>query len=986
MRSVLAAALASGLWACLQGSAAARQMTAASRNPVAPSAHAAADDVENDPCAEPRLDLSEARCRKLLRATENAYGPSSLKTANILFVLARKIDGQARFSEAEPLYRRAVAISLKIVAASTWTPEQRFKVAEDANLFSFGDGLIENLEKQRRPLEAEVVAAMLRQHDSPDGRARISTGPYSSATFLPGIANVHWPPAIRPPTQAEKTQVAAWWNQAQADDHEGRLSHAESLYRDILHIDEQTLGPAHPETSSVRRMLRFNLSLQHRWAQAEQVSGKAGSGAALRAVLILFEQAKSNEAPAQSSDAESFYRIALYVSTHPLDYTDTVQIDEYSRVAANLDRQGHIFAAEQFYREIAKAYEMRGGPLSPDVLEYKHLIASSLARQGQFARAVVAFRDACGGRAERSFEAGRGELASLSGSTNIQSQASNCALEEALSMQAWGSQGGGPAPGDLETALRAQAFEAAQASLQSSAGDALARAVADTAARSGGAGDGPETYEMKLAERDAVEKEISQAAGRALPAALVKRRSDLALEIAKIADSLARQNPLYWDLRSPRPLSVASLQARSGPDAALLHANEALVLWMIAPGGNKGLVFAVSKNRVGWARMALTGDDLGSRVKFLRSRIDPQGSRRVVPRFDRKIAYELFDALLGDPAIQRVIEGPGVDTLLIVPSGPLTSLPPSLLVVKAPIGEDDDPAALRATPWLIRAKAIAVLPAVSSLRTLREVLPQARSRSGVKADLPLLAFADPDFHGDHAIPRPPPDPAVVDSSAAVARAAIIGRRLQDLPPLYGTLAEGEALAKLLGARDQDLLLGPAASKTELFARQRDGTLFRSRVIAFSTHGLVSGDLGLTEPALALAHPPENADPGDDGLLTASQAARLRLDADWVVLSACNTASPGAPGAEGLSGLARAFFYAGARSLLVSHWRVRDDAAQRIVTETFRLRKADPKLSKAKALRRSMLTLMDDPAEDDNPGQTFANPQAWAPFIVVGEAE
>jgi CHAT domain-containing protein len=73
-------------------------------------------------------------------------------------------------------------------------------------------------------------------------------------------------------------------------------------------------------------------------------------------------------------------------------------------------------------------------------------------------------------------------------------------------------------------------------------------------------------------------------------------------------------------------------------------------------------------------------------------------------------------------------------------------------------------------------------------------------------------------------------------------------------------------------------------------------------------------------------------------------AQLRLNADWVVLSACNTAAADKPGAEGLSALARFFFYAGARTLLVSHWSVDSQAASRLTTSTFAIVKADPKLA------------------------------------------
>ena len=115
---------------------------------------------------------------------------------------------------------------------------------------------------------------------------------------------------------------------------------------------------------------------------------------------------------------------------------------------------------------------------------------------------------------------------------------------------------------------------------------------------------------------------------------------------------------------------------------------------------------------------------------------------------------------------------------------------------------------------------------------------------------------------------------------------------------------------------------------------------------------------------------------DDGLLTASEVAALRLDADWVILSACNTAAAAETDGQALSGLARAFFYAGARALLVSHWYVDSDATVKLITGAFDALKADPKIGRAEALRRSMAAMIEQPA--------FAHPSAWAPFAVIGE--
>jgi CHAT domain-containing protein len=168
--------------------------------------------------------------------------------------------------------------------------------------------------------------------------------------------------------------------------------------------------------------------------------------------------------------------------------------------------------------------------------------------------------------------------------------------------------------------------------------------------------------------------------------------------------------------------------------------------------------------------------------------------------------------------------------------------------------------------------------------------------------------------------------------------------------------------------------------------RRDQAVGSARIIAFATHGILPGEIGgLREPGLAFT-PPETGSPEDDGLLAASEVTGMHLSADWVILSACNTATAdGTPGADSLSSLGRAFLYAGAGSLLASRWRVADDATAALTVETLVARKAG--LSRAAALQRAMRAVRTGRRADGSvlPGWSpaWAHPAAWAPFTVIG---
>jgi CHAT domain-containing protein len=394
------------------------------------------------------------------------------------------------------------------------------------------------------------------------------------------------------------------------------------------------------------------------------------------------------------------------------------------------------------------------------------------------------------------------------------------------------------------------------------------------------------------------------------------------------------------------------------------------------------LIWAIpKKGDPAFARVPLGRQALEDKVALLRVAMEPQGgAANDIPPFDLKAAFELYQQIL-----EPVKPGwAGAQNILIVPHGALGYLPFGLLPT-APTSPADDSGAkfssYRAVPWLVRQAAVTVLPSVSTLTLLRS-LPATR---GDRA--PFAGFGDPIFKPGDAGPPDNPPGRVRGLERRGLPTDIAGglRGLANLPRLPDTADEVRGIAVTLKAdSSRSVFLGAAANKAQV--QRMD--LSNVRVIEFATHGLQPGEIdGLTQPALALSAPQVTGGT-DDGLLTLGDILALKLNADWVVLSACNTGAGAGAGAEALSGLGRAFFYAGSRALLVSNWSVYSEAAKVITTDLFRRQAADRSLGRAEALRQSMLSLIDRDGPPDaktgKPAYSFAHPVFWAPFSLIGD--
>lgn len=441
--------------------------------------------------------------------------------------------------------------------------------------------------------------------------------------------------------------------------------------------------------------------------------------------------------------------------------------------------------------------------------------------------------------------------------------------------------------------------------------------------------------------------------------------------------------PDYADFIDPKPMSIEEARLNLRPGEALIAtyvSDEDSYVWAIPHNGS--------------AAFAATGLDVNGiahMVKILRMALDPQGpTLGSIRDFDLNTAYYLYKALL------KPVEAGWKDSknLILVADGALGFLPFSVLPTESvDLAPEKEPlfSNYREVPWLARTHTVISLPSVASLRTLRNLPAGAPDRKS------FTGFGDPYFSLAQVSQRKEKKEIVTAGTTrgiAVKRRGLDKTRLDQrkpdsagieiLTPLPDTAEEIRGIASALKADlEQDIFLGKAASEDQIKSLDLSGV----KVLAFATHGLLPGELdGLSQPALALSAP-EVTEGRDDGLLTMGEILGLKLNADWVVLSACNTGAGEGAGAEAVSGLGRAFFYAGTRALLVSNWPVETTSARMLTTDLFQRQADDQMLSRSEALNRTMLDLIDRFDYKDAEGRTvfsYAHPLFWAPFSLVGD--
>jgi CHAT domain-containing protein len=812
---------------------------------------------------------------------------------------------------------------------------------------------------------------------------------------------------------------------------QGRFAEAEPLLRRSVAILEKALGPEHHDLGTFLIYLAELYLDQRRYGEAAPL---------LKRTLAIYEKSLGPEhayvAPALGSlaglyqvqgryaEAEALHRRSLTISEKAYG-PEHVGLGKPLRNLAELyQAQGRLAEAEPLLRRALGISEKVLGPDHRDVaISLKNLALLALA-QHDWGRAADYWRRSTGVIERR---AERGLASTMESSSEGEAQRLGWffagLVRTTHRLAAEGHAPGGSAAEMFVTAQWAQASEAAAS---------LAQMAARSAAGSPELAGLVRERQDLVGEWQATDKLLFAAKAQEPAERKADRLSAIDARLTEIGRKLANDFPNHTALASAAPVSVADIQAQLGAD-------EALVLFLDTPAWSNSLpeetfVWVVTRSEVRWVRSDLGTAALQREVEALRCGLDHSpwndenkhircfwllnvqhdNDRGNVLPFPAARAHALYKALFGEVA--DLIAG---KHLLIVPSGALTQLPFQVLVTAAPSGVRppgsdtiaptpdhkttlvrggatvSDPLGLapyREAAWLGARQSITVLPAVSSLKALRA---HAKARRAGKVYLgignPLLDGPDARFaelarkaRASMSCPATPRPMATLN--AAQGGAAPVELRgglanvadIRSQTPLPETADELCAVARDLKTDPSEVRLGDRATETEVKRLSRSGELARYRVLHFATHGAMAGELDKDrEPGLILT-PPDKASAEDDGYLAASEIAALKLDADWVILSACNTAAQGATSAEALSGIARAFIYAGARALLVSHWAVDSNAAVKLITTAATEMARDPSIGRAEAMRRAMQAMIENGAAHE------AHPAFWAPFVVVGE--
>jgi tetratricopeptide (TPR) repeat protein len=412
--------------------------------------------------------------------------------------------------------------------------------------------------------------------------------------------------------------------------------------------------------------------------------------------------------------------------------------------------------------------------------------------------------------------------------------------------------------------------------------------------------------------------------------------------------------PDYYALKYPQPAKLAELQTQ------VLKPGEVMLVYGVLT--DKTCLWVIGKEVFQLHTLPIGEKDLGRKVSAYRRLVlkaveetakapGPGASAR--KELDQ-LRQELYSLLFPAPVAAALAPG---NILYVIPTGPLYYLPFESLARQAP-GKPPH--------YLVEDYAIAYLSSASLLKTLRE----AQARKQTQPAYPLLAFANPRYETGSG--TPPGDKSLRGLQTRAYR-EIAGGKFEELPE---TEEEARAIRDLLKApaKSHPLLVKEAASRSAIFSLNKDAKLSAYRYLVFACHGILPGEVDrVLQPALVLAHPEKL------GYLTMGDVFGLKLNADLVSLSACNTGRGSEVKGEGVVGLTRAFMYAGTPAVAVTLWSVESQSAKELNVGMYRYLSKKP--GRAAALRQIKLALL-----RGEKGEQYRDPFFWAPLVVFGDGQ
>lgn len=966
-----------------------------------------------------RYDEAKVHIRRALALSETPGG-NPTQIAKLLGVLAQIERRQESLEAAAATLQRAIALHETAIQA-----KDAGILAQAAHIQALAQMATLALEMNRLDVAdemAERIAVLSERMLGPDHPV--------VAGALEAVANAYERQGRLDEAETRRKRAIDIYERAYGKDHidiavslqrlgnlygqQYRFDDAIPLLQRGLTIAETTLGPEHPALFDHLAGLGELYVIIKNWGAAELLMTRALSNldkaegldpvnSGVQTIRILRDLGYLHGLQDHQEDARRFLERALATSERVLGADHDATGETLTALAAHALAQDRLDEAEKLFE--------RALPLSEKTGRNSRGHANNLAGLG-----MVHFKRQDWAKAHAAMKSASAIFIALEqrgagrATAGVRQDASRpVEYDEFFLSQAVAAYRLAAIDTEHADALGEEAFELAQRTQSSQAAAALSQMAARFASGTGALSALMRERQDLVGEWRAVDAHLTAALttppdqrDAVSQKALRARLAEVTGRIDLLDGRLAKEFPEYAALTSPKPLSIEATQN-------VLAANEVLIF--VASLAKQSLVWVIGRDTAHLVLVPMGTDELARDVAALRCGLDEaawkiKGSlscetllgiswKAAGPLpFDLSRAHALYNALLAP--LKDMIEG---KQLLIAAVGPLATLPFSVLVTERPAAPIPDAANRYAeAAWLSRRHAVTTLPSVASLSSLRLA---AKPSLAAK---PFIGFGNPLLSGRNDADRRawdkescPKDiaresvrvagPSLPDGLAKLFRGKLADTQvLRRQNPLPETADELCAVAGELAAEERDVNLGSRATESAVKALNEKGALATYKTVHFATHGLLAGETesvgGGAEPSLLLT-PPNVATSADDGLLTASEIAQLKLDADWIVLSACNTAGGEKGGAEALSGLARAFFYAGARALLVSHWYVDSDAAVKLVTQAFAELRRHPAIGRAEAMRRAMLTVMNDTSRPTR-WTPAAHPSVWAPFVVVGE--